>query len=80
MSISAGFLETYSYCAQTDECLMDAWNYIDRPCGNSTWVKGADLFIGSFEEDDNGYPEGSLMDNTSECEAEDIGCPGFQSS
>ena len=80
MSISAGFLETYSYCEATDECLMDSWNYIDRPCGNSTWTSGKNLFIGSFEESSDGYPGGNLVTNTSECEAADIGCPQWASS
>ena len=51
MSISAGFLESYSYCTQTDECLLDAWNYLDRPCGNSTWTTGSNLYIGDFKDD-----------------------------
>ena len=32
MDTNAGFLVSYSYCNQTDECLMDAWNYINREC------------------------------------------------
>ena len=32
MDINAGFLVSYSYCNQLDECLKDAWNYINRPC------------------------------------------------
>ena len=79
MSINAGFLESYSYCSQTNECLLDAWNYIDRPCGNSTWVSGSDLYIGDFRDDANGYPLGELVDNTSECEADNIACPAFTS-
>ena len=80
MSKAAGFLETYSYCEATDECLMDAWNYIDRPCGNSTWTSGKDLFIGSFEKSSDEYENGNLVAGTSECDAEDIGCPPFTSS
>jgi len=30
MDNNAGFLVTYSYCNQTDDCLMDSWNYINR--------------------------------------------------
>ena len=79
MSISAGFLESYSYCRSTDECLMDAWNYLDRPCGNSTWESGSSIHIGDFQNDDDGYENGNLIENSNECEAEDIGCPGFES-
>ena len=32
MDLNAGFLVSYSYCSATDVCLMDAWNYINRPC------------------------------------------------
>ena len=32
MDLNAGFLVSYSYCDATDTCLMDAWNYINRPC------------------------------------------------
>ena len=32
MDLNAGFLVSYSYCEATDTCLMDAWNYINRPC------------------------------------------------
>ena len=80
MSINAGFLESYSYCSQTNECLLDAWNYIDRPCGDSSWVTGSNLYLGDFRDDNNGYPNGSLVQGTSQCDAKDIGCPGFVSS
>lgn len=36
MDKSSGFLVSYSYCEQSDECLMDAWNYINRDC-TSGW-------------------------------------------
>ena len=36
MDLNSGFLVSYSYCAQSDECLMDAWNYINRDC-QSGW-------------------------------------------
>ena len=59
---------------------MDAWNYLDRPCGNSTWVTGSNIKIGDFRDDANGYKSGELIDNTNECEAKDIACPGFEST
>ena len=40
--IAAGFLYTYSYCAATDVCLADAWNYIDNKC-SSVWIRGKDM-------------------------------------
>ena len=79
-SITAGFLETYSYCKQTNECLGDAWNYIDRPCGDGKWIKGSKLNIGEFRDDKQGFPDGELVDNSNECEAEVIACPGFESN
>ncbi|TNV72503.1 hypothetical protein FGO68_gene9025 [Halteria grandinella] len=36
---TATFLVSYSYCAATDTCLQDRWNYIDRPC-TTKWVRG----------------------------------------
>ena len=32
--LRAVFLESYSYCDESQECLPDEWNYIDRPCTN----------------------------------------------
>ena len=40
MDLNAGFLVSYSYCATTDVCLMDAWNYINRPCTGG-WLLGS---------------------------------------
>lgn len=36
MDKNSGFLVSYSYCQQQDECLKDAWNYINRDC-QSGW-------------------------------------------
>ena len=33
----ASFLYSYSYCAATDECLADVWNYYNRYC-SSGWI------------------------------------------
>ena len=35
--LRATFLESWSYCAESEECLADEWNYIDRPCENDIW-------------------------------------------
>lgn len=35
----AGLLVTFSYCNQTDICLQNAWNYIQRDC-NGGWQRG----------------------------------------
>ena len=32
MDKNAGFIVSYSYCNQTDFCLEDAWNYLNRDC------------------------------------------------
>jgi hypothetical protein len=40
MDTNSGFLVSYSYCKQSDECLMDAWNYINRDC-QSNWQSGS---------------------------------------
>ena len=64
---------------QTDECLLDAWNYLDRPCGNSTWITGSSLYIGDFKDDDQGYPGAKLTENTNQCDGTVVGCPGFES-
>ena len=39
MDKHAGFLVSYSYCNQTDTCLKDAWNYLNRECADD-WRKG----------------------------------------
>jgi hypothetical protein len=39
---TSGFLGTYSYCARTDTCVQNVWNYIDNPCPTE-WVRGRDL-------------------------------------
>ena len=40
----ASFLYTYSYCAATDKCLADEWNYINAWC-TSKWIPGWQLDI-----------------------------------
>jgi hypothetical protein len=35
----------YSYCEQTDTCLEDEWNYINRPCEGNGWIRGRNLGI-----------------------------------
>ena len=34
----ATFLESWSYCPSSQECLADEWNYIDRGC-NDEWTR-----------------------------------------
>ena len=38
----SGFMTSFSYCGQTDECLQDLWNYINRDC-NSEWITSKEL-------------------------------------
>lgn len=58
--INAGFLVTFSYCAKTDTCVQDIWNYIDYPCA-SGWVRGKDLRL----EDDCKAKAVTCLDFTS---------------
>ena len=37
IDLRAVFLESFSYCTSSQECLADEWNYIDRPCSNGEW-------------------------------------------
>jgi hypothetical protein len=34
--INAGFMVQYSFCAISDECVQDVWNYFNRNC-SSEW-------------------------------------------
>lgn len=40
MDRNSGFLVSYSYCKASDECLQDAWNYINRDCADG-WQGGS---------------------------------------
>jgi hypothetical protein len=41
---NAGFLVTYEYCESKDECLQDAWLYINRRCeSDGGWILGSKL-------------------------------------
>jgi len=42
MDKNSGFLVSYSYCQTNDDCLKDAWNYINRGC-ESGWTNGKDI-------------------------------------
>ena len=35
----SSFLYSYSYCKDTDECLADEWNYMNKWC-KSKWISG----------------------------------------
>ena len=48
MDINNGFLVNYSYCNQTDECLLDSWNYINRDCLTG-WMSGSELTLEGCE-------------------------------
>lgn len=56
MDSNAGFLVSYSYCNQTDECLMDAWNYINRDCVDG-WNNGATYELDYCQPEDLTCPE-----------------------
>ena len=66
MDTNAGFLVSYSYCKNNKECLMDAWNYLDRPCKddalNIPWTAG------------------NQLDYNDDCFAEEMQCPSYEST
>ena len=47
----ATYMTSYSYCAQQEECLANAWNYLDRPCEGG-WKRGKYLTIDKCEADE----------------------------
>ena len=55
MDMNAGFLVSYSYCNQTDECLMDAWNYINRDCIDG-WSSGSSYELSYCEPEEIACP------------------------
>ena len=56
MDRNAGFLVSYSYCNQTDTCLKDAWNYLNRECSDD-WKKGTSYELEYCGPDDISCPE-----------------------
>ncbi len=46
----ATFLESWSYCPDSQECLADEWNYIDRNCA-SGWKRGNSFQLFSCESE-----------------------------
>jgi hypothetical protein len=56
MDNNAGFLVTYSYCNQTDECLMDSWNYINRQCTGKGWVRGSSYDLATCRPEEIACP------------------------
>lgn len=56
MDSNSGFLVSYSYCKQLDECLKDAWNYINRPCLDD-WKSGASYDLDACDVEDNTCPD-----------------------
>merc|ERR1712166_157389 len=55
MDTNSGFLVSYSYCTQLDECLKDAWNYINRPCLDK-WKSGKSYELEACEVENNTCP------------------------
>ena len=55
MDTNSGFLVSYSYCNQLDECLKDAWNYINRPCLDD-WKGGSSYDLTACEAENNTCP------------------------
>lgn len=44
MDQNSGFLVSYSYCATSNECLQDAWNYINRDCVDANGWQGGSSY------------------------------------
>ena len=55
--LHATFLESWSYCAYQQECLADQWNYIDRACPESGWVRGKTSSLDFCEAEMAACPE-----------------------
>ena len=43
-------MTSYEYCTELEECLANAWNYLDRPCSGG-WKKGSVLKLEDCEAD-----------------------------
>ena len=52
----ATFLESWSYCAKSQECLADEWNYIDRSCDGG-WKRASTYSLASCESEVAPCPE-----------------------
>lgn len=52
----AAFMETYDYCEDLNECLLDKWNYLDYICPTE-WFPGADLSLEFCEVEEVTCPE-----------------------
>ena len=44
----ATFMDTYSYCVQSETCLTNAWNYLDYQC-ETGWKRGAQMTLGTCQ-------------------------------
>ena len=53
--LNAGFLVSYSYCEEKDECLKDAWNYISKGC-DSGWRQGGSYDLSFCKPSDHDCP------------------------
>ena len=56
MDNNSGFLVSYSYCETSDECLKDAWNYINRDC-QSGWQGGKNYELETCNPSDISCPD-----------------------
>lgn len=53
---NGGVLVSYSYCKHTDECLKDAWNYIQRDC-LTEWERGNTIALNTCDPEEVSCPE-----------------------
>ena len=54
--LRASFLESWSYCTDSLECLADEWNYIDRDCV-SGWTQANVMTLDFCEAEEAPCPE-----------------------
>lgn len=53
---NSGFLNSWSFCKETDTCLHNEWNYIQRDCSDG-WQKGSSYLLDFCEPEDIACPE-----------------------
>ena len=53
----------YQYCLAKDECLQDAWIYINRKCEDEGWVLGSKLTLGSDGHCDSEFADSLDFDS-----------------
>ena len=63
MDKNSGFLVSYSYCEASDECLKDAWNYINRDCATD-WNGGKNVALDDCNPESIACPDTFVSSET----------------